>query len=147
MIWKLGIIEMKLKAARKWFSDKSTISVVYIDGKFFCYALEPVVRPAGEKIKGKTAIPWGTYPLVVTFSERFQKPLPLLIGVPNFVGVRIHAGNDASDTEGCLCLGLTHSTDYVGNSKLAMAKLMEKLYDAYDIHDQITIEIAAEATV
>lgn len=138
---------MKLVVRRKWFSEKATVGILYIDGSFFAYSLEDVVRPAGEKVKGKTAIPWGTYPVVVTFSDRFQKPLPLLIGVPNFVGVRIHAGNDATDTEGCLLVGLTHSQDFVGNSKLAMERLMEKLDEAYDIHDPITIEIAAEATV
>jgi len=137
---------MKLSLRRKWFTGKSTTGILYVDGAFFCYTLEDVVRPAGEKVYGKTAIPWGTYPLVVTFSDRFQKPLPLLIGVPNFVGVRIHSGNVAENTEGCILLGMTHSTDFVGNSRLALAKFMDALDDAYDVHDPITIEIIAEAT-
>lgn len=137
---------MKLKLARKWFTEVSTTGVLYVDDKFFCYTLEDVVRPAGEKVLGRTAIPWGTYPLVVTFSDRFQKPLPLLIGVPNFVGVRIHAGNTAADTEGCILVGSSHSKDFVGGSQMAMSKLLDKLDGAYDIHEQITIEVVAEAT-
>jgi len=137
---------MKLSLHRKWFTDKSTTGILYVNGAFLCYSLEDVVRPAGEKIPGRTAIPWGTYPLVVTFSDRFQKPLPLLIGVPNFVGVRIHAGNLAENTEGCLLVGMTHSTDFIGNSQMALAKLLDKLDEAYDIHEPITIEIIAEAT-
>lgn len=137
---------MKLKVARKWFTEKSTTGILYIDDKFFCYTLEDVVRPAGEKIPGKTAIPWGTYPLVVTFSNRFQKPLPLLIGVPGFVGIRIHSGNKNEDTDGCILLGMTHSTDWVGSSRMAMDKLMDRLDDAYEAREQISIEIAAEAT-
>ena len=138
---------MKLSLHRKWFSEKSTVGILYVDGSFFSYTLEDVVRPAGEKIKGKTAIPWGTYPVVVTFSDRFQKPLPLLIGVPNFVGVRIHGGNSAENTEGCVLVGMTHSTDFIGNSQMALTKLLDKLDEAYDIHDPITLEIIAEATL
>lgn len=137
---------MKLRLARKWFTEKSTTGIIYVDDKFFCYTLEDKVRPAGEKVPGKTAIPWGTYPVVVTFSNRFQKPLPLLIGVPNFVGVRIHAGNSAEDTEGCILLGMTHSTDWVGSSQIAMKRLMDALDDAYEARDPISIEIVAEAT-
>ena len=137
---------MKIRLARKWFTEKSTTGILYVDDKFFCYTIEDKVRPSGEKIPGKTAIPWGTYPVVVTFSNRFQKPLPLLIGVPNFVGVRIHAGNSAEDTEGCILLGMTHSMDWVGSSQIAMKRLMDALDDAYEARDPISIEIVAEAT-
>ena len=137
---------MNLKLARKWFTEKSTTGILYVDDKFFCYTLEDVVRPAGEKVPGRTAIAWGTYPVVVTYSNRFQKPLPLIIGVPNFVGVRIHGGNKAEDTEGCILLGMTHSTDWVGSSQIAVHRLLDKLDDAYEAREQISIEIVAEAT-
>jgi hypothetical protein len=137
---------MKLKLNRKWFTEKSTCGILYVNDKFFCYTLEDVVRPAGEKVNGKTAIPWGTYQVVVTFSNHFQKPLPLLINVPNFVGVRIHAGNNSEATEGCVLVGMTHSSNWLGSSRAAMDNLMAKLDEAYDKGEDISIEISAEAT-
>ena len=137
---------MNLKLNRKWFTETSTCGILYINDKFFCYTLEDVVRPAGEKIKGKTAIPWGKYSVVITHSQRFDKDLPLLIAVPNFVGVRIHSGNDSTDTEGCILVGNKHSTNYVGESKIALESLMEKLREAKAIGEDVTIEISAEAT-
>jgi hypothetical protein len=137
---------MRLKLARKWFTEKATCGILYVNDKFFCYTIEDVVRPAGEKVNGKTAIPWGTYKVVVTYSNRFQKPLPLLINVPNFVGVRIHSGNQAGDTEGCILVGMTHSANWIGSSQVAMNNLLDRLDEAYDLGQDISIEIAAEAT-
>lgn len=137
---------MNLKLNRKWFTENSTCGILYINDKFFCYTLEDVVRPSGEKIKGKTAIPWGKYTVVITHSQKFNKDLPLLIAVPNFVGVRIHSGNYSKDTEGCILVGSTHSTDFVGGSRVLMASLMDKLRDTISKGEKITIEIGAEAT-
>jgi hypothetical protein len=73
-----------------------------------CWTLEDVVRekpgvPVAQwKVKGETAIPLGTYDLIVDFSNHFQKDLPHILNVPGFDGVRIHGGNKAADTEGCL---------------------------------------------
>lgn len=57
------------------------------------------------KIFGKTAIPYGEYRIVRTYSNRFKKILPELLDVPHFSGIRIHPGNTADDTEGCLLPG------------------------------------------
>jgi hypothetical protein len=137
---------MKLTLNRKWFTDKSTIGILYVDDKFFCYTLEDVVRPAGEKVYGKTAIPWGTYKVALTFSNRFETELPLLIAVPYFVGVRIHAGNTAGDTEGCILVGDSHTKDFVGTSRAALGRLMGLLKEARNREEEVTITIAAEAT-
>lgn len=93
--------------------------------EFTCYTLEDAVRE--EKIPGKTAIPAGTYEVVVSYSNRFKKMLPLLIDVPNFSGVRIHSGNTAEDTSGCILLGLSKAVDRVYESRKAMAVFMSAL--------------------
>ena len=53
--------------------------------------------------------------------------------VPNFEGIRIHAGNTNHDTEGCILVGETMSTDFVGGSRKAFDKLMKKLAGVTDI--------------
>lgn len=70
-------------------------------GKLICYTMEPTVRN-GPKVPGKTAIPSGTYDSAVTFSKAFNKPLPLIMNVPGFEGVRIHGGNRPDQTKGCI---------------------------------------------
>lgn len=80
------------------------------------------------KIPGKTAIPTGTYKLAVTFSQRFQKHLPELLDVPGYSGVRIHSGNTAEDTEGCIIIGTGRNKDGVANSRYAVSTLMEILH-------------------
>ena len=101
---------MDLKVLRKELTARSTIGELHVDGKFECFTLEDAVRPV--KIKGVTAIPSGVYEVVVNFSQRFRRPLPLLLNVPNFDGVRIHAGNTDADTEGCLLVGKTKGADF-----------------------------------
>ena len=80
-----------------------TIGRLYIDEKFFCHTLEDAVRE--QKIVGKTAIPAGTYQVIVNRLPKFKRDLPLLLDVPNFEGIRIHRGNTAKDTSGCILVG------------------------------------------
>ena len=108
--------------------------MLFIDGEFFCYTLEDVVRE--QKIYGKTAIPYGKYEVVITYSPRFQKNMPLLKNVPNFEGVRIHTGNTANDTEGCILVGKSKGYDFIGGSRNAFNELMERIKG-----QKLTIEI------
>jgi hypothetical protein len=126
---------MRLELKRTDFTDKSTIGELSIDGEFFCYTLEDVVRE--EKIFGETAIPAGTYKIEITFSPHFQRDLPHLIDVPNYEGVRIHPGNKAADTEGCILVGSTKSTDFIGNSRVTFELLYEKLKPEKDLEISI----------
>ncbi len=87
-----------------------TIGKLDIDGNYFCDTLEPTWRDIGpgrpgRKVRGKTAIPEGRYPVVITYSPKFKRWLPLLLHVPKFEGVRVHEGNEAKDTEGCVLVG------------------------------------------
>ena len=65
--------------------------------------MEDAVRE--EKIVGKTAIPAGTYQVIVNRSSKFKRDLPLLLDVPYFEWIRIHRGNTAKDTRGCILVG------------------------------------------
>lgn len=126
---------MKLLVQRGKSSKKSTIGELFIDGEFECYTLEDIVRPKGEKVYGETAIPCGTYRVVIDFSPHFGRRLPHVLDVPGFDGIRIHPGNTDADTDGCLLVGQTKGEDYIGQSKLAFEALFRKL----DGQDEITI--------
>lgn len=109
-----------------------TIGRLAINGTYFCDTLEPTWRDigvgrTGRKVMGRTAIPEGRYPLVVTFSPRFKRWLPLLLHVPQFSGIRIHSGNTADDTEGCILPGLNTSRGRVTDSYLWERRLVAEL--------------------
>lgn len=118
-------METVLTVKRKWFTDKSTIGELYYDGEYLCFTLEDVVRDV--KVYGQTAIPEGRYQVVLSFSNRFQKFLPEILNVPNYTGIRMHAGNKPADTEGCVLVGDAKGDDFIGNSRAAMAVLMARL--------------------
>ncbi|QIX61869.1 hypothetical protein HER32_12020 [Hymenobacter sp. BT18] len=119
---------MTIEVKRRASTAQSTLSEWFVNGVFECYGIEDVVRPAGAaKVFGKTAIPAGTYQVIISFSPRFQKQLPLLLNVPGFAGVRIHPGNYATDTEGCLLPGTGAGKDMVTNSRVAFDKLFKKI--------------------
>lgn len=134
---------MELKLIRKVFTDKSTIGELYVNGKFECFTLEDKDRKlesGGKKEYAVTAIPKGTYQVVNSFSNRFQKYLPELLNVPQFSGVRIHPGNKAEDSEGCILVGTTKSQDFIGNSRGAFAALFTKI-KAVEKKEKITLII------
>lgn len=130
---------MELKLVRKYFTSESTISELYINDVLFCHALEDVDRALDSKMSrerigwlkqfGKTAIPYGKYEIITSYSNRFKDYLPLLVNVPGYEGIRIHPGNYAKDTEGCLLPGTYDPKvpDFVGNSRLSFAKLFETI--------------------
>ncbi len=103
-----------LKLKRRWLTNKSTVGEVFYDNSTSVefYSLEDRVRDL--KIPAVTAIPEGNYEIVVSYSNRFKRLLPLLVDVPNFEGVRIHSGNRPEDTEGCILLGMAKGVDAVG---------------------------------
>jgi hypothetical protein len=130
---------MKLQLIRKTFTEKSTIGLLSVDGVFECYTLEDKVRDV--KIAGVTAIPYGVYKVILNYSNRFKKILPLLLEVENFEGVRIHSGNTDADTEGCILVGKTRGEDSIGNSKIALNDLVQKITLAIERKEEVEIEI------
>ena len=129
---------MNIRVLRKTFTEESTIGELSVNGKFECFTLEDKVRAV--KVFGKTAIPAGIYEVTITFSEKFRKQLPLLMNVPNFAGIRIHPGNKATDTEGCILVGTTKGKDFVGNSRVAFKALFEKIQKALT-KEKVLVEV------
>lgn len=124
---------MKLTLKRNFKGPDYTIGKLYIDGHYFCDTLEDTVRPAGQKIAGKTAIPAGDYKVIKSYSPRFKKILPEILDVPGFSGVRIHAGNTAKDTDGCLLLGLNKTKGAVLDSQTTMAYFMARVPNEFEL--------------
>ena len=133
---------MKIEVTREPSANGCTIGTMTLDGVFECYTLEDVVRE--EKIYGETAVPAGTYTVVVSYSPRFKRDLPILVSVPGFEGVRIHIGNTAADTHGCILVGRTRDIENhtVGASRVAFNSLYEKILDAWKRHESIQITVS-----
>lgn len=99
---------MHIEVRRTHFGS-ATLGKMYIDGSFYAYTLEDRYRGqlanAGDKVKSETAIPTGSYDVIVDISNRFKKEMPHVLNVRNFEGIRIHGGNTSADTEGCILIG------------------------------------------
>lgn len=127
---------MNLVLKRLHKTENSTVGELTVDGLFQCYTLEDIEREV--KVKSETAIPKGTYKVIINRSNRFKRLLPLLIDVPGFEGIRIHSGNSNHDTEGCILVGETRSKDFIGKSRKAFNALFEKMKKAESITITIT---------
>jgi len=130
---------MNLKLVRE--IKTPTITLGHLEaGKMVLMTCEDPVRD--HKIPGVTAIPYGRYKVIINFSNRFKKHLPLLLDVPGFSGVRIHSGNGPEDTEGCILVGTTRTKAGVANSRYAMSLLMTLLEKTIEQGENIYIEVA-----
>lgn len=161
-------MDLDLLMARRWFGTRTTIGEVYVNGVWQCYSLEDVVRPAGQKVQGRTAIPASLYRVALDFSPKFspkrfaylnqyfpqklqqkgwrtaqEVPIPHILAVRNFDQVRIHWGNDEEDTEGCVLVGGSHdlTAQTVGGSRNAFEKLMDPLEEAQQHNYHINLEV------
>ncbi len=131
---------MDLLLQRAASANGCTIGRLWVDGAHECWTLEDPER-SGPKVPGKTAIPAGTYVVRVTWSPRFKTRLPLLLNVPDFEGVRIHPGNTADDTEGCILVGKDKGRAAVLRSRAAFAPLLAKLEAAQARGETIALRI------
>lgn len=137
---------MKLVVIREPSREYGTYGKLYINGLFECHTLEDVDRRlevGGKKIPGETAIPRGTYDVTIDMSTRFKKLMLRVKGVPQFEGIRIHAGNKSADTEGCILLGNGRGTPTLPllNSKDAVTKVQAAVAAALAGKQPVTLEI------
>ena len=128
-------------AIRKEVSDE------YLTGtadEYFCDTLEPTWRDyahGGRKIKGRSAIPEGRYAVVISWSPKMKAWLPILLGVPNFEGIRIHAGNTSEDTAGCILVGKNKLVGQVVDSRIWLHRLKQKIVEAKDRGEAVWITV------
>lgn len=124
---------MRMELIRRRIINGATEGDLYLDGELFCRTIEDVVRdlgPNGEgKVYGQTAIPEGSYRVILNESPRFKKILPRLLDVPGFDGILMHKGNGPEDTLGCILVGESVENGRIpaGASSPAFARLMRAL--------------------
>lgn len=104
------------------------MGALFIGGSKFCDTLEDPPREA--KVPTKTGIPYGRYQVTVTWSNRFQKRMPLVMNVPEFEGVRIHGGRDENDTEGCVLVGYRASIGLLKGGPMVSENLCKMIEQA-----------------
>lgn len=142
---------MEIQVNRIARKDGYTIGRMSLNGVYFCDTLEDTDRSLNaamsldeilsKKRKGITAIPTGKYDVILTFSPRFKRVLPLLLSVKGYEGVRIHAGNTTEDTEGCLLVGENKAKGQVLNSRATLERLMSVLLECEKRKEKISITI------
>ena len=137
---------MNLELIRKEKYDDRTIGSLYLNNSFECFSLEDCDRElekGATKIEGKTAIPRGKYQIVIDWSDRFKCLMTHILNVPQFTGIRIHAGNRPEDTEGCLIAGkkIDFKTKTLIHSIDALRDLTIKIYLSLLSGEDIWIEI------
>ena len=111
---------------------------------YLCDTLEPQWRDyknGARKIMGRSAIPEGRYAVVITYSPKLEQWLPLLLNVPKFSGIRIHAGNTAEDTEGCILVGKNWEVGKVLDSRIWVHRLKKKIGEAKDRGEGVWIRV------
>lgn len=145
---------MHLVLTTKFKGPNYTIGDLTIDGIFFCNTLENTIRSLidknndgdfnddGEgKVYGETAIPRGKYKIILSYSYRFKRILPELLNVKGFAGIRIHSGNKAVDTHGCILVGDNTAKGMVTGSRIKELALVKLMQEAVAKGEQITIEV------
>ena|SRR3990167_8340906 len=121
---------MEIYEQREPSKNLVTMGSMWVDdaeNRLYLFTLEDQMRPEGVKVDGETAIRAGRYRVVITRSPKFKKYLPEILGVPGFLGVRIHSLNNRKQTEGCIGVGLECADEEIHRSREAMSKLMQKI--------------------
>lgn len=137
---------MEMVLQRQATVNGCTLGDLFVEGAWQCFTCEDPIRQVegpvkSWKVPGETAIPTGNYKVVITYSTRFKKELPLLLEVEGFSGIRIHPGNGPHDTEGCLLVGRRKDDHGVEESRAAFMDLYLLIEEAIRAGETVTIEV------
>lgn len=144
---------MELVLERKYKNLDSTEGNLYMNGKWFCDTIEDKVRAKpGEwktelKVYAKTAIPYGRYPVLVTWSNRFKRMLTGVFNVPDFEGIRIHNGTSENSSAGCIIASYKDdSTNHKLVNDVAAMNDLCKIVEAYQKKEKVWLTIVDKYT-
>lgn len=132
---------MNIQLKRIAKKETYTIGKLYLDGVYFCDTIEDKDRGLNQtmsindikkkKVYGETATPTGTYKLVIDYSNRFKKNMAHILNVPGYEGIRIHTGNSAKDSLGCIIVGKNKVVGKVVESRDTYNQLFPILQKAF----------------
>ena len=100
-------------------ANEAILGRLYHNGGLVCYTLENAAK----------AIPCGVYKVQNSKSPKFKRELPLISSdkVSEGRGIRIHVGNTAASSSGCVLVGMTREVHILGGSKLKESKNAETM--------------------
>lgn len=142
---------MELLVRRLVFKKDYTEGQLFIDGSYFCDTLEDCTRdfnkdgdldePGETKVPGETAIPFGTYDVIMSYSNRFKKIMPEVLNVKGFEGIRIHSGNIPAHTHGCLLLGVYEKDGRINRSLEMTGAVTKMIKEAINNKEQVKLTV------
>ena len=142
---------MEILVERKWLKPTYTIGIFSINGKKFCNTLEDKVRdynkdgdlddPGETKVYGETAIPYGKYKVILSYSPKFKRIMPRVLNVKHFDGILIHNGVTNKNTLGCILIGDNSEVGKLSNGKFYLEKLIKLLEETEDRKEETWLTI------
>lgn len=112
---------MNINLIRDIRTEDSTLGKMQFPDGTIIYTLEPL-----------EPIPVGTYPILVTYSPKFERLMPLVADVPGHSGIRIHIGNTAKDTSDCVLVGTSRLADAILHSRIAFNQIFPVIAHAVE---------------
>jgi len=142
---------MKFILYRRYLGPDYTIGILSVDNQYLCDTIEDKVRDLNhdgdlldddeKKVYGETAIPFGLYQVELSMSPKFKRLLPLVLDVKHFTGIRIHRGNTAKDSHGCILPGENKVKGMVINSAKYERKIVSMISKAIKRGEEISIQV------
>lgn len=121
-----------LLGCRQAIGEKRKVEMILIRDNIIGDAVLGSLLVGGQKIcetleNKNYLLPYGEYNLKVSKSPTFGRELPLIFNdkVKMQRGFRIHAGNTASDSRGCILVGFGRMNDTITDSRKAESAVTE----------------------